>query len=93
MTSHFKELHLPSGRKVGDILQKKYTVSSYRGYYTLELDEVTDKWSVFFYPVDTPDEVIRVATGLSSARDAKNAQIFHNVERLKAVVAAKGGKT
>lgn len=91
MTSRFDELHLQSGRKIGDIMQKVYKITAYRGYYSLEMNEVTHLWSVFFYPDDEPNEVIRVATDLNTARDAKNAQIFHNVDRLKAIVLAKNG--
>lgn len=89
MTSHFEDLHLQSGRKIGDIMQSVYKIQSYKGHYELRMDEDTHLWSVFFYPMDTPDEVVRVATGLNTVGDAKSAQIFHNVDRLKAIVIAK----
>lgn len=89
MTSHFEDLHLQSGRKIGDIMSAKHVIKAYKGRYELEMDKSNHTWSLYFYPDDAPDEVVRVQTELLSLEDAKRAQIFHNVDRLKALVIAK----
>lgn len=90
LTSHFEELHLQSGRKIADIMSSKKVIKAYKGHYELERDDFDHSWSVYFYADDSPNEVLRVQTGLLSLEDAKRAQVFHNVDRLKAIVIARG---
>lgn len=89
MTSHFKELHLQSGRQIKDIELRTVRVDAYKGHYLLERSQYDHSWSVFFYPEGSELDVIRVQRGLLSLEDAKRAQLFHNIDRLKAAVIAR----
>ena len=80
-TSHFDELHLCTGRKVSDV--RVITQPGYKGVYKIE--KLSDGWSVFFHPDDSPGEVCRLATGLQDVLGAKAAYLEHRVARIMAI--------
>lgn len=92
MTSRFKKLHLQSGRTVEEALTKPVRKKVFLGEYEIIGSTKDGKYLVFFYPKDNPNHCTMVADGLLTFKDAENAQQFDYIDRLKAIVIAKGGK-
>lgn len=86
MTSHFEELHLQSGRKIGDIMDATVRMDGYQGWYSLEPNKSTQTWSVYFHHQYKNCQTEVVATDLLTFRDAELAKSFHNIDRLKAAL-------
>ena len=82
LTSHFNELRLSTGRKVGDV--STIIEKSSLGVY--EIRHLSDGWSVFFIENNGTQECVRLASGLSRALDAKEVYLQDLIDRLKARV-------
>lgn len=84
-TSHFDELHLCTGRKIGDlsVITEKTSIGTY------EMRRLFDGWSVFFTENGSDGECVRLASGFSRALDAKEVYLQDLIDRLKARVRLK----
>ena len=92
MTSHFDDIHLASGRKIGDIMNGTVRLDGYQGWYSLEPDLKRHTWSVYFHREYKNCEVETVAKDLLTFRDAELAKMYHNIDRLKAALVGLEGQ-
>ena len=92
MTSRFEDLHLITGRRIGDIMNGTVRYDGYQGWYSLEPDKNRHTWSVYFHHEYKNCQIEVVARDLLTFRDAELAKSNHNIGRLKAALVGLEGQ-
>lgn len=92
LTSHFKDLHLQSGRTVEEVLTSPVRRMTILGEYEITY---SFKWGTFalaLFPKSDKNHSVLIADDLISFPDAVRAQQFDYIDRLKAAVIAKSSQ-
>lgn len=92
MTSHFKDLHLQSGRMVEEALTSPIRKVTILGEYEITYNSKCGTFVLTFFPKSDKSHAVPIADDLISFQDAVRAQQFDYIDRLKAAVIAKSSQ-